>query len=63
MENSTIPLMIRFKRHASQSEPDFTYDERAQLNVSKLGEGLHPTVLLPNSLALMKSSPADGGED
>jgi len=65
MEDTLVPLMLRFKRPAAGWDTDFTYDEEARLNVS-LHEGrLQPTVSLPNSPANMKSTmkKKQGGED
>jgi hypothetical protein len=60
METSIIPLMICFKGPAQRPQAEFTYDEEAQLNVSWQDGQLQPTVLLPNSLASMKSIGQDG---
>jgi hypothetical protein len=65
MEQSIVPLMIGFKSHADPREPDFQYDEAAQLNVSLVAGQLQPAVLVPGSLANIKTvrESAPGGED
>jgi hypothetical protein len=64
MEPSIVPLMIGFKRHADPRELDFQYNEAAQLNVSSVAGQLQPAVLVPGSLANIKTyTKAPGGED
>jgi hypothetical protein len=64
MEQPIVPLMVRFRRQLARWEPDLQYDEGAQLNVSFCEGQLRPTILLPGSLANMKTlTKQAGGED
>jgi len=56
MEKPLVPLMIRFKRPAREPETDFIFDEETQLNVSLQDGCFRPAVLLPNSVAKMKTA-------
>jgi hypothetical protein len=64
MDQSIVPLMVRFRRPSARWEPDLQYDEAAQLNVSFCEGQVRPTILLPGSLANMKTlTKQAGGED
>ena len=64
MEQPLVPLMVRFKRPTGRWTADLQYDESAQLNVTEREGRVLPTILLPGSLANMKTlAKQAGGED
>lgn len=62
-QTELVPFMLASKRLIPVPAYRFQYNKRRQVNVTKEGGRIQSTVLLPSTLAHLKSQQAQGGED
>lgn len=58
-----VPFLVQFKRRINANNRIYCYDEEIGLNVVKKNEQTEPVVLIPGSLAMLKTKTKAGGED
>lgn len=62
-EEKITPFLLKFKEPLQNSFINYHYDETKELNMIKYKNQYKVAVLMPGSLALLKTLKESGGED